>query len=217
MVLSYYKFLLKSFFGQSILKFRLRRKNYIGKRCTISKDCILEGGNVINDGVYIFEKVKLKKNARVGHNAVLTNIEVGENSILEWGVLCSGFGDGKITIGKNTYIGINNVLDRSSDLTIGDFVHIAGPSTGVWTHSSAKMVLNNIDFSDMNAKERVRLRVNIENNVYIGGNCTIYPGVTIHHHSIVAPNSVVANDVESYTMVGGVTAKFIKKIEHSEN
>ena len=42
----------------------------------------------------------------------------------------------------------------------------------------------------------------IENNVYIGGNCTIYPGVTIGHHSIVAPNSAVTINILPYTLVG---------------
>jgi acetyltransferase-like isoleucine patch superfamily enzyme len=52
----------------------------------------------------------------------------------------------------------------------------------------------------------------IEDNVYIGGNCTIYPGITIHHHSIVAPNSAVTKDVPSHSMLGGVPAKVVKQL-----
>jgi len=48
--------------------------------------------------------------------------------------------------------------------------------------------------------------------VYINGNCTIYPGVTIHHHSVIAPNSAVTKDIPPYTLVGGVPAAKIKKI-----
>lgn len=76
------------------------------------------------------------------------------------------------------------------------------------------MCLNNIPLSRMyDKKYRPTSPMKIEDNVYIGGNCTIYPGVTIHHHSVVAPNSAVTKDVASYTMVGGVPAKCIKRIK----
>jgi chloramphenicol O-acetyltransferase type B len=38
------------------------------------------------------------------------------------------------------------------------------------------------------------------------------PGVTIGENAIVAAGSVVTKDVPSYTVVGGVVAKEIKKI-----
>jgi acetyltransferase-like isoleucine patch superfamily enzyme len=213
MILSYLKFIIKDNLKQCYRKFKVRRHNYVGRNCFISKDLIMEEGSNIHDYVYILQNVKLKKNVSIGLRAVLSNIEVGENSFVDSGVICTGFGDGKIIIGENTYIGINNVLDWSSDLTIGNFVHIAGPSTGLWTHSSVNMISNSIELKNISSKERYRLPVKIEDNVYIGGGCIIYPGVTIHHHSVIAPNSTVIKDVESYTMVGGSPAKFIKNVE----
>jgi acetyltransferase-like isoleucine patch superfamily enzyme len=213
MPFSYYKYSFFNSISQFFRKLKLRRKNYIGKKCNIAKDCIFEGDNVIHDYVYILGNVRLRKNSKIGLRAVAANIDLGENSYMECGVLCTGFGDGKITVGRDTYIGINNVLDFSSDLNIGNFVHIAGPSTGLWTHSSANMTLKNIELKDISSEERHKSKIIVEDNVYIGGNCTIYPGVTIHNHSVVTPNSVVTKDVEAYTMVGGVPAKFIKKIE----
>lgn len=213
MRLPYYKFILKNFFEQSLLKFRLRKKNYIGKNCYIYKKSIFEGGNIINSNAIILENVRLMRNVRIGIRAVISNAEIGENSFLDSGVICTGFGNGKISIGKESYIGINNVLDWSDNISIGNYVHIAGPSTGIWTHSSFEMTLNNVDLNNLTSKERYTKPINIEDNVYIGGGCIIYPGVTIHHHSIVAPNSTVVKDVESFTMVGGSPAKFIKNID----
>jgi len=92
-------------------------------------------------------------------------------------------------------------------------VHIAGPSTGLWTHSSAKQAIAGLPLKEKDIKYRPTASITIENNVYIGGNCTIYPGVTLGHHSIIAPNSAVDKDVEPYTLVGGVPAIFIKHIE----
>lgn len=211
MILSYYKFILKDCLLQSIRKLRLRRSNHIGRKCQIAKDCIMEGGDYINDYVYIFEKVILKKNAKIGMRSILSNIEIGENTFVDSGVSCTGFGDGKITVGNESFIGTNIILDGSNDLSIGNYVHI-GNATGIWTHSSVNMILKGTELSKLSSEDRYTLPVKIEDNVYIGGSCNIYPGVTIHHHAVIAPNSAVTKDVESYTMVGGTPAKFIKNI-----
>lgn len=183
----------------------------------ISKDFIIGKNCTILDGVKIGRGVVLHNNCHIGRNVFLENIEVGKNTTIESGVVCTGYGKGRIRIGENCYVGINNVLDWSNDITIGDYVHIAGPSTGLWTHTSAPMCLNSIPLNEKNEKFRPTAPIVIENNVYIGGNCTIYPGVTIGKYSIIAPNSAVTKNVPSYKMVGGVPASEIKSINHNAN
>lgn len=51
----------------------------------------------------------------------------------------------------------------------------------------------------------------IGNDVWIGYNSTIMPGVKISDGSIIATNSTVVKDVEPYTIVGGNPAKPIRK------
>jgi len=51
----------------------------------------------------------------------------------------------------------------------------------------------------------------IGNDVWIGHNATIMPGVTIGDGAIIATNATVTKDVEPYTIVGGNPAKPIKK------
>ncbi len=51
----------------------------------------------------------------------------------------------------------------------------------------------------------------VGNDVWIGRNSVILPGVTIGDGAIVAAHSVVARDVEPYTVVGGNPARFLKK------
>lgn len=48
-------------------------------------------------------------------------------------------------------------------------------------------------------------------DVWVGINVTILSGVTIGQGSIIAAGSVVTNDVEPYSIYGGVPAKLIKK------
>lgn len=50
----------------------------------------------------------------------------------------------------------------------------------------------------------------IQNDVWIGHNCTIMPGVIIHDGAVVTAKSHVVNDVPPYAIVGGNPAKVIK-------
>lgn len=212
--LAFQKYLIKS----SILRFIRINKLRIAGVEILSGAYIAPKVNVFLDNKIghhsrLSDHVQLSPGVSIGNYSSLNNIRIGDNSIIESYVLCTGHGNGQIIIGKESYIGISNILDSSNNITIGDFVHIAGPSTGLWTHTSAPMCLNGIPVKDKGEEYRPTAAIKIENNVYIGGNCTIYPGITIGHHSVVAPNSAVTKDVPPFTMVGGVPAAFIKEIK----
>jgi virginiamycin A acetyltransferase len=51
----------------------------------------------------------------------------------------------------------------------------------------------------------------IGNDVWIGFNATIMPGIKIGDGAIIASNATVTKDVEAYSIVGGNPAKEIKK------
>ena len=55
--------------------------------------------------------------------------------------------------------------------------------------------------------------VRIGNDVWIGGNVTILPGVTIGNNVVVAAGAVVTKDIPDNTLVGGVPAKKIRDLE----
>lgn len=52
--------------------------------------------------------------------------------------------------------------------------------------------------------------VTIGNDVWIGRDAVLKPGITIGDGAVIAANAVVTKDVSPYTVVGGVPAKFIK-------
>ena len=56
--------------------------------------------------------------------------------------------------------------------------------------------------------------VRIGNDVWIGGNVTILPGVTIGNNVVVAAGAVVTKDVPDNSLIGGVPARLIREIEN---
>jgi acetyltransferase-like isoleucine patch superfamily enzyme len=53
-------------------------------------------------------------------------------------------------------------------------------------------------------------KVYIKNDVWIGANCVIMPGVIIGNGAVIGAGSVVTKDVPDYAVVAGVPAKIIK-------
>ena len=54
-------------------------------------------------------------------------------------------------------------------------------------------------------------QVSIGDGCWVATSSAVLPGVSIGDFSVVAAGSVVARDVEAWTVVGGNPAKFIKK------
>ena len=54
--------------------------------------------------------------------------------------------------------------------------------------------------------------VHIGDDVWIGANAVVLPGVTIGNHSVVAAGAIVTKDVPQGSLVAGVPAKILKQI-----
>lgn len=122
------------------------------------------------------------------------------------------YGDGKIIIGENSYIGRHSSIQATQgyQVRIGKNCKI-GPCFKIWTQTSN---VDN-DFNISPIKEKIG-DIIIGNAVWIGANVVISPGVTVGDNSIIGANSVVTKDVPPYAIVGGVPAKIIrfKKIDY---
>jgi len=55
------------------------------------------------------------------------------------------------------------------------------------------------------------LQVIIEDDVWLGRNAIVMPGIKIGRGSIIGAGSVVTKDVEPFSVMGGVPATLIKK------
>ena len=56
--------------------------------------------------------------------------------------------------------------------------------------------------------------IHIGNDVWIGGNVTIMPGLTIGNNVVIAAGAIVTKDVPDNSLVAGVPAKKIRDLEN---
>ncbi|NAY91638.1 acyltransferase [Muricauda sp. JGD-17] len=111
----------------------------------------------------------------------------------------------KLRIGQHTRINENVFLQ--GEISIGDYVMIA-PKAAIYTRTH---VFSSIEKPMLLQGDTEPSPVIVEDDVWIGINAVILPGLTIGKGAIVGANAVVTENVEPYTIVGGVPAKTIKK------
>lgn len=109
-----------------------------------------------------------------------------------------------MTIGKNIFINAGCRFQDQGGITIHDGTLIG--------HNVVIATLNH-EFQPERRGSMTAAAVQIGKNVWIGSNAVILPGVTIGDGAIVGAGAVVTKDVPENTIVGGVPAKPIRKIE----
>jgi acetyltransferase-like isoleucine patch superfamily enzyme len=149
-------------------------------------------------GKYSFIRTRVRilgnpKRLRIGNK-----FKIYENCII-------AIGKAEIEIGDNGFIGVGTYINATyGNVKIGDGVAIA-PFCKLFTfshhYSEDKGIRESYYHKD----------VVIGNDVLIGSNSVILPGVTIGDRAIIAAGSVVTRDVESNSIVGGIPAKLIKR------
>lgn len=129
---------------------------------------------------------------------------IGNYSVVE-SFACINNAVGDVEIGDYTRIGLHNTI--IGPVKIGSHVNLAQGIT---------VTALNHNFSDAGKRideQGVRTNpVKIEDDVWIGTNAVILPGITIGTHSVIAAGAVVTKDVPPHSLVAGVPAKVIKQI-----
>lgn len=125
------------------------------------------------------------------------------------GVLIEDFstinnGVGGVQIGEKTIVGISNVI--IGPVEIGNHVMLA--------QNVVVSALNHgyEDISIPPSEQKVQVRpVVISDNVWVGANAVITPGVTIGKHVVIGAGSVVTHDIPDYSVAVGIPARVVKK------
>lgn len=109
-----------------------------------------------------------------------------------------------ISIGREVFINSGCHFQDQGGITIGDGALIG--------HNVVLATINHDLDPAMNRKNHYA-PIKIGAHAWIGSNAVILSGVSIGEWSVVAAGAVVTKDVPPMTVVGGVPARMIKKIE----
>lgn len=111
-----------------------------------------------------------------------------------------------IRIGKNVFINACCCFQDQGGISIGDGAFIGH-----------RVVLATLDHGFLPEKRgsNYPAPIRVGENVWIGSGATILQGVSIGDNAVVAAGAVVTKNVESGTIVGGVPAKCIKKVDEA--
>lgn len=111
-----------------------------------------------------------------------------------------------IRIGENVFINSNCTMQDQGGIYIGDNVLIG--------HNACLLTLNHNE----DPKKRANLMpspIKIGNGAWLGSNVTVLPGVSIGDGAIVAAGAVVTKDVDENTIVAGIPAKVMRKVNEN--
>lgn len=129
---------------------------------------------------------------------------LGDYSVVESNA-CINNAVGDVMIGDHTRIGLHNTI--IGPVTIGNHVNLAQGITVTALNHNFADTEKRIDEQGVSTKPVV-----IEDDIWIGANAVILPGVSIGRHSVVAAGSVVTKDVPPHSLVAGIPAKIIRQI-----
>jgi acetyltransferase-like isoleucine patch superfamily enzyme len=174
---------------------------------------------------YNFDKAASFDNtASISAAANITNAQndrskiiIGKNTIIHGNLIVFGFG-GEIEIGDNTFIGPNTNIWSAKKIKIGSYVlvshnvnildNISHPKNHIermkdWDH------IRTIGLREKNDYDLKEQEIIIEDNVWLGYNCSVNRGVTIGKGAIIGSNTIVTKDVPAFAILVGNPAKII--------
>ena len=129
---------------------------------------------------------------------------LGDYSVVE-SFACINNAVGDVIIGDHTRIGLHNTI--IGPVEIGNHVNLAQGITVTALNHNFSDTSKRIDEQGVSTNP-----VTIEDDVWVGANAVILPGVTIGEHCVIAAGAVVTKDVPPHSLVAGVPAKVIKQI-----
>lgn len=129
--------------------------------------------------------------------------KTGKQFLIEQPFICDyGY---NIEIGENFYSNHNLVILDANKVKFGNNVFIA-PNCGFYTAGHP------LDYEARNKGLEYAKPIEVGNNVWIGGNVVVLPGVSIGDNVVIGAGSVVTKDIPSNSVAVGNPCRVIKNI-----
>jgi acetyltransferase-like isoleucine patch superfamily enzyme len=113
-----------------------------------------------------------------------------------------------VTVGNNCRIYIHSFGSEPFLISMGDYVTITS-GVKIITHDGSTGLVRD----EQGRRYQRYAPVKIGNNVFVGVNAVILPGVTIGSNVVVAAGSVVTRDIPDNNIVSGVPARHIMSFQ----
>ena len=107
---------------------------------------------------------------------------------------------GDVTVGENTWIGPNVILDGTGGLEIGDYCSISA-GVQIYSHHTVEWSLS------FGEEELEKTPTKIGSGVYIGPQSIVQMGVTVGDQTVIGAMSFVNCDIPSGVRVWGVPVR----------
>ncbi len=114
-----------------------------------------------------------------------------------------------IEIGENFYANYNLVILDCAKVVFGDNVFV-GPNVGIYTAGHP------LHFDLRNQEYEYALPITIGNNVWLGGNVVINPGIKIGDNTVIGSGSVVTKNIPAGVLAFGNPCKVIRQITDTD-
>ena len=114
-----------------------------------------------------------------------------------------------ISVGENFYTNHNCVILDGAKVTFGDNVFIA-PNCCFSTAGHP------LDAEQRNKGLEIALPITVGNNVWIGANVCVLPGVTIGDNSVIGAGSVVTRDIPPNVIAVGNPCRVMRQITEED-
>lgn len=130
-----------------------------------------------------------------------------ENAVINPPFYCDyGF---NIEVGKNFFANYNCTILDVAKVKIGDNCQFA-PNVAIYTAGHP------IHPVSRNSQYEYGISVTIGDNVWIGGNSVIVPGVHIGSNTVIGAGSVVTKDIPGWVIAAGNPCRVIRKITEED-
>lgn len=144
----------------------------------------------------------------IGRNVVISKprrVSLGRNTSLHSNCVVNVGAKGHFSLGDGSHISHGTVISASAGLSIGKNCSI---SSGVALYTATNQ---REDGKPVSQSPILLAPIAIGDDVLIGANVTILPGVRVGNGAVLGAGSVVTRDVEDDTVVTGIPAKSAKQ------
>lgn len=158
----------------------------------------------VADLLFNFNNV-LRRSQKEQRDAIIRKLfrKTGDHFIIHSPFHCDY---GNIEIGDHFLGNVNLVILDEASVRIGDHVFL-GPNVAIYT------IIHHLQAKERNEGIMRALPVTIGNNVWVGGNTVIMPGVTIGEGAVIGAGSVVTKDVPPGMLAYGHPCKVIRPVD----